>query len=103
VNSVSKTAFYRELVQEINQTVGREAVTTEQLKELVRQAKMIRRTQGLMGLLAFANQLPYRFLTPHEVQMIQRSPRYRELSRRTLQMLVMEGVITPFEANMVRI
>ncbi|MFC7442402.1 hypothetical protein [Laceyella putida] len=98
---MNKSAFYRELVQEINQTVGREAVTADQLRSLVYQAKMIRQSQGLMGLLSFANQLPSRFLTPQEVQMIQRSPRYRELSNKTIQMLVLEGVIKPFEANMV--
>lgn len=102
MNSVKKDGFYRELVNEINHTVGREAVTVDQLQSLLYQAKTIRQSQGIMGLMSFANQLPYRFLTPQEVQLIQQTPRFRELSQKTIRMLVLEGVITPFEANMIR-
>jgi hypothetical protein len=97
-----RDAFYVELAEEINRTVGRNAVSPQKIKSLIKQAKQIRRSYGKMGLWAFARELPWQIFTPREIDRLQRSPRWHELSNRFVDAMVMEGVITPFEANMIR-
>jgi len=94
--------FYRELVQTLNQTVGRQAVTVDQLLALIAEAKKIRKMQGPFGLMSFASELPYRFLTHQEVERIQQSPRWYEFSNKMIDLMVQEGVVTPFEATMLK-
>ncbi|WP_124727646.1 hypothetical protein [Staphylospora marina] len=99
---MSNQEFYRELATEINRTLGRKAVSSREIGNLVEQAKMIRRTRGLMGLMAFASEIPYRYFTPEEIEYLRHSPRWNELGDRLIRLLVMEGVITPAEAGMLR-
>ncbi|SFJ61360.1 hypothetical protein [Thermoflavimicrobium dichotomicum] len=94
--------LYQEIADGINQTVGRKAVTVGKLKQIVKEGKQIRRTQGMMALWQYAQNIPYRFLTSEEAEMLRNSPRFRELSNKTLELLVMEGVITPLEGKMFR-
>ena len=97
-----RNAFYEELAEEINRTVGRKAVSPGKIKSLIQQAKQIRRSYGKMGLWSFARELPWQICTPKEIDRLQRSPRWHELSNQFVDAMVMEGVITPFEANMIR-
>ncbi|MBA4602410.1 hypothetical protein [Thermoactinomyces mirandus] len=97
-----RDAFYRELAEEINRTVGRKAVSASKIKSLIRQAKQIRAVYGTAGLMSFARELPWRLFTPQEIERLQRSPRWPELSSKFVDAMVMEEVITPFEANMIR-
>ncbi|SEN15705.1 hypothetical protein [Lihuaxuella thermophila] len=99
---MDKNQVYQDVVRTINQTVGRKAVTVEQIKSLVNQAKMIRRTRGVTGLMSFASQLPYRMFTQQEIERLQRSPRWYELSGKMIDLMVYEGVITPMEARMLK-
>jgi hypothetical protein len=94
--------LYREVARTINQTVGRNAVTADQLAGLVKEAKQVRRRRGTTGLMQFANELPYRYLTEEEVYKLQQSPRYRELSFKMIDLMVVEQVITPFEAMLLK-
>jgi hypothetical protein len=99
---VNRNQVYQDVVRTINQTLGRKAVSVEQLKSLVNQAKMIRRTKGVMALMSFASQLPYRLFTQQEIDQLQRSPRWSELSGKMIDLMVYEGVITPTEAGMLK-
>ncbi|MBA4494748.1 hypothetical protein ACFO25_17450 [Paenactinomyces guangxiensis] len=93
---------YQVVARTINQTLGRKAVTVDQIKSLVSQAKMIRRRQGVMGLLAFSQQIPYRLFTQEEIERLKRSPRWYELSSKMIDLMVTEGVLTPAEAGMLK-
>lgn len=93
---------YQDVARTINQTVGRKAVTVEQMKSLVKEAKVVRRTQGVMGLWAFASQIPYRFFTEKEIEKLKQSPRWYELSSKMIDLMVQEKVITPMEAKMLK-
>lgn len=95
-------AFYSDFVNVVNYTVGRKALTVEQLKQLIKEAKYIRRRYGLMELMSFASELPYRFFTQKEIDKLQRSPYYAEFSSRMIDYLVIEGVITPIEARLLK-
>jgi hypothetical protein len=93
---------YREIVDGINQVVGRKAVTVDQLKRLVAEGRYIRQTQGMMALWHFAQGIPQRFLTEEETELLRQSPRYHELSQKTLNLLVKEGLLSSMEARMLR-
>ena len=93
---------YKEIADSINQLVNRQAVTPKKLMSIVREAKHIRKTQGTSGLLRFATALPYQFFTAKELEHIQSTPQYRELSNRLIDLLVAEGVISAFEAMFLR-
>ncbi len=97
-----KERYYREIVDGINQAVGRKAVTVDQLKRLVAEGRYVRQTQGMMALWQFAQGIPHRFLTEEETELLRQSPRYHELSHMTLKLLVKEGLITSMEARMLR-
>lgn len=97
-----RDAFYRELADEINRTIGRKAISANKIKSVIRQAKQIRAAYGTAGLMSFARELPYRLFTPQELERLQRHPRWQELSSKFVDAMVMEGVITPFEANIIR-
>ncbi|MGA8941934.1 MAG: hypothetical protein WB502_04360 [Thermoactinomyces sp.] len=97
-----RDAFYRELADEINHTIGRKAISASKIKSLIRQAKQIRAAYGTAGLMSFARELPYRLFTHMELEQLQRHPRWRELLSKFVDAMVLEGVITPFEANIIR-
>jgi hypothetical protein len=99
---VSKEDFYRELASEINRTLKRKAVTSKQIQDVVEQARYIRRSRGLMGLWAFASELPYRFFTHEEIELLKRSPKWHEFTSRMIDLMVIEGVITPAEAGLLK-
>ncbi|TCS93097.1 hypothetical protein [Hazenella coriacea] len=99
---MSKDSFYQDLVKKINQTLGRKAVSVEQIKSLMKEAKRVRKTQGTMGLLSFASQIPYRLFSPQEVEKLKQSPYWGEFSSKLIDLLVYEGVITPTEARMLK-
>ena len=48
-----RDAFYDELAEEINRTVGRKAVSPGKIKSLIQQAKQIRRSYGENGTMVF--------------------------------------------------
>jgi hypothetical protein len=94
--------LYREVARTINQTVGRNAISADQLAGLVKEAKQVRKRRGSAGLMKYARELPYRFLTEEEVYKLKQSPRYRELSYKMIDLMVVEQVITPFEAMLLK-
>lgn len=99
---MSREGEYQAIADSINQLVGRQAVTQKKIKNIVKEAKHIRKTQGTSGLLRFASALPYKFFTPQELDYIQTTPQYRDLSARLIDLLVAEGVISSFEAMFLR-
>lgn len=99
---MSREREYQEIADSINSLVGRQAVTSKKIKNTIKEAKYIRRTQGTSGLLRFASALPYQFFTQQELDYIQTTPQYRELSNRLIDLLVAEGVISSFEAMFLR-
>lgn len=99
---MNKGLFYQELVNKINQTLGRKTVSTEKIKSLMKEAKRVRRTQGTIGLLSFASQIPYQLFTPQEVDRLKQSPYWAEFSYKLVDSLVYEGVITPTESRMLK-
>ncbi len=92
--------FYQSLADYINQTLSRKAISARKIDALVREAKRIRQQQGLMGLWNFASQLPARFFTDSEIERLKRSPAWSTFTRHFIQILIREGVITPWEAKM---
>jgi hypothetical protein len=99
---LSREREYQEIADSINQLVGRQAVTPKKIKNIVKEAKHIRKTQGTSGLLRYASALPYQFFTQQELDYIQTTPQYRDLSARLIDLLVAEGVISAFEAMFLR-
>lgn len=93
---------YQKLVDSINKMVGRQAVTSVKLKNLIKEAKTIRKTQGTSGLLRFASALPHQFFTQKEIDKIQKSPQWDVLSNKMIDLLVSENVVSPFEAVFMR-
>lgn len=93
--------FYQALADQINRTVSRKAVTAKEIDSLVRKAKRIRQTQGVFGLWNFASQLPSHFFTESEIERLRQSPEWFAFSRQFIQILIREGVITPWEARMI--
>lgn len=98
----SKAALYHDVAQAVNRTLGRKAVTVEQINQTVEYAKRIRKKRGGSGLLQYLNTLQDRWFTPQEVERLKHSPRSKELSRRMLDLLVTEKVISPAEAMMLK-
>jgi hypothetical protein len=99
---LSREREYQEIADSINQLVGRQAVSSKKIKSIVKEAKYIRKTEGTAGLLRFATALPYQFFTPQELEYIQTTSQYRELSARLIDLLIAEGVISSFEAMFLR-
>lgn len=99
---VSREQTYQEIADEINQLVGRQAMTAKRLRSLIKEAKSIRAAQGTPGLIRFASSLPYQIFTQQELDYIQSTPQYRHLSGRLIDLLVAEGVVSPFEAMFLR-
>ncbi|SDX99256.1 hypothetical protein [Thermoactinomyces sp. DSM 45892] len=97
-----KDPLYRDVADLVNTTTGRRAVSASRLQKLVMEAKYVRKTQGTMGLMNYAQRLPYQFLSTNEIEMLRTSPRYREFSYRVIDLFVREGVISQFEAMMLR-
>jgi hypothetical protein len=94
---------YKNLADTINQTVGRKAVSVKKIKTLVADGKRIRKQYGLTGLWLYASlQLPYHFFTKKEIEKLKKSPRWNELSYKTIDAMVVEGVINPMEARMIK-
>jgi hypothetical protein len=93
---------YQELADSINELSGREAVTPKKLKNLVKKAKHIRKTEGTSALLQFASSLPHQFFTSKEIDRMQASPQYRMLSNKIIDLLISEGVVSAFEAIFMR-
>ncbi|MBA4544044.1 MULTISPECIES: hypothetical protein [Thermoactinomyces] len=95
-------ALYQDLVNTINQTVGRRAVSVRKMKQLIAEARRIRMQYGVMGLWSYAQQLPEHFFTREELEKLQNSPRLYELSDKMVDAMVVEQVITPTEARMIK-
>jgi hypothetical protein len=94
--------FYKNVVDTINQTVGRKAVSVKKIKTLVAQGKKIRKQYGMRRLWSYASQLPYQFFTKGEIAKLKKSPRWNEFSQKTIAAMVEEGLINPMEASMVK-
>jgi hypothetical protein len=95
-------ALYQDLVNTINQIVGRRAVSVKKMKLLIAEAKRIRRQHGVMGLWSYAQRLPEHFFTHEEIEKLQHSPKLYELSDKLVDAMVVEKVITPVEARMIK-
>lgn len=89
---------YKETANTINKELGRKAVTPDLLKDIVKEAKSVRRRKGTQGLIDYGSSLPERLFSPEEIDQLQRSPKYRSTASRLIDLLVYERVINPFEA-----
>jgi hypothetical protein len=94
--------FYKNVVDTINQTVGRKAVSVNKIKTLVAEGKQIRKQYGLTRLWSYVLQLPNRFFTKGEIKKLMKSPRWNEFSHKTIAAMVEEGMIKPMEASMIK-
>jgi hypothetical protein len=99
---MNSDTVYKNLVDTINQTVGRKAVSVKKIKTLVAEGKRIRKQYGLTGLWSYTLQFPYHFFTKEEIEKLKKSPRWNELSYKTIDAMVAEGVINPMEARMIK-
>lgn len=97
-----KEQFYAELVQAINHTLGRRAVTVGQVRQTVKEAKRVRKREGMPGLLLYATNLSDHLFTPREAELLKRSPYRRTYSYRMIDLLVYEKVLTPFQGQMLK-
>lgn len=92
--------FYQSLADRINQTLSRKAITARKIDSLVRKAKRVRQQKGVFGLWNFAARLPSYFFTESEIERLKQSPEWSTFVRHFIQILIREGVITPWEAKM---
>jgi hypothetical protein len=99
---MNRDYLYNDLVNMVHQAMGREVVRVEQVKMLVEEAKYVRKAQGIIRLRSFASEIPYRFFSQAEIEKLQSSPRWYEFANKMVDLLVAEGVLTPFEARMVK-
>jgi hypothetical protein len=99
---MNRDYFYSDLVNMVHQTMGREVIRVEEIKKLIEEAKYVRKTQGIVRLRSFASEIPYRFFSQTEIEKLQKSPRWHEFARKLVDLMVAEGVLTPFEARMVK-
>jgi hypothetical protein len=99
---VNREELYRQFVKAVNRTLGRQAVTVDEVKALVREGKRIRRENGVMGLWSYATRLPERFFSRQEFERLRRSPGWQEWTDRILKLLVAEELITPTEARFIK-
>lgn len=97
-----KRTLFKEVVQAVNQTLGRKAVTVERINQLVKETKRIRQARGTMALLQYLTHMKEQLFTPAELERLKKSPKQREFSFRMLDLLVHEHVITPREAQMLK-
>lgn len=97
---MDKEAFYQSLAQNINQTLGRKAITAQKIDSIINYAKKVRRQQGVMGLWNFAAQLPLTLFTETEIERLKQSSQWETFTRKLIQVLIHERVISPFEAQM---
>ncbi|PTX61240.1 hypothetical protein C8P63_10734 [Melghirimyces profundicolus] len=99
---MKEKAFYRELAKNVNQILGRKAVTSDRIVRAVGQAKYIRQTRGKMALIHYLHTLKERLFSESELERLKQSPRQREFSYGMLDILVYEKVITPAESRMLK-
>jgi hypothetical protein len=97
-----KQLLYHDLARTINRTLGRTVVTVEGIHRTVEEAKRVRQTGGTMALLQYVNGLSERLFSPVDVEKLKQSPRRTELSNRMLDLLVLEKVLTPGQAMMLK-
>ncbi len=97
-----KERFYAELVQVINRTLGRRAVTVERVRRTVNEAKRVKKMEGVPGLLAYATNLADRLFTPREAEMLKESPYRKVYSDRMIDLLVREKILTPLQGRMLK-
>ncbi|MCS1351376.1 hypothetical protein [Mechercharimyces sp. CAU 1602] len=89
--------LYKELVQIINQTVGRQAVTEQTLRQLMEEAREVKNTRGTMGLLQFSKSVSERLFTPAEREKLENSPYRKEYGSRIIDLMVAERIVTPIQ------
>lgn len=91
--------LYREAAKYVNQVIKRKAVTANMFHQWVEEAKRIRQTKGVMGLVTHYKRLYKHLLTEQEIEKLKMAPRKTELSFRLIDVLVMEGVLNPNQAR----
>ena len=97
-----KERFYAELVQVINRTLGRRAVTVERVRRTVNEAKRVKKMEGVPGLLAYATNLADRLFTPRAAEMLKEPPHKTAYTARMLHLLVHEKILTPLQGRMLK-
>ncbi|MFC4076441.1 hypothetical protein [Salinithrix halophila] len=100
--NAGKKTLYREVAQTVNQALGRKAITPERIARTVEEAHGLRQRRGVFALLQYVNQLPNRYFTEEELEILKAHPRRRELTNRMLAHLVREGIITYTESMMLK-
>jgi len=93
-------AFYQQIANWVNQSLGRKAIRAKQIEEAVQKAKRIRRQQGVWGLWNYASQLPYQYFTEAEMEHLRQLPEWPHYAQQFIHHLIQEGVVTPWEAKM---
>jgi hypothetical protein len=99
---VNREELYSQFVKALNRTLGRKVTTVDEVKELMREGKRIRRVYGVTGLWNYAARLPERFFSRQEFERLRRSPGWQEWTARIVDLLVAEEVITPAEARFIK-
>lgn len=99
-SKMDREHFYHSLAKNINQTLGRKAITAKKIDSIINHAKRVRQHQGVMGLWNYAAQLLTTFFTETEIERLKQSSQWSEFTRKLIQVLIYERVISPFEAQM---
>jgi hypothetical protein len=99
---MNSTNIYQELVSKINKTLNRKAITVDQIKYVIGNAKNIRRTQGIMGLWFYATKIPSIFFSRKEIEQLKQSPYWKTFSLQMIDFLIFESVITSKEGDMLK-
>lgn len=95
-------SFYRQLAKQVNQTVGRKAISAEQIYHMVKKARRLRQQYGFRAVMQYAQELPYQMFRPQELHKLQQSPYWHEYCHAMIDLLIREHVLTPFEGRMAR-
>jgi hypothetical protein len=96
------TELYKSMAHNINRKLARKAITASEIERMVARAKKVRAKYGVMGLMQYASQLPQKYFTEAEIEQLKASPEWDRFTRQMSKAMIDEGVLTSWEAQMLR-
>lgn len=93
---------YQAVALSINKTVGRQAVTVKKLQGMARKAKLVRKNQGQLALIAYGKQILQQIFSANEIESLKRSNQYKPIILKLVQLLVEEKVVSTLEAALIK-
>ncbi|MBD1371397.1 hypothetical protein IC620_03390 [Hazenella sp. IB182357] len=94
--------FIQEMVDKVNQTLGRSAIKRSDVKHVIVEAKRVRKQKGVFGLIGYASAIPKNYFSEQESEKLKNSRHWEPFMNGVLNLMVEEGVLSKMESKMMK-